>query len=238
MPKSTFIVEDTSTIAYEDFVEQKKRPRSPDGTESATSGASFQYQPGRPAQPDYVCYPNPQYPPVQYPTYQCYPQQQAYMPQYAYAPQQFIPQPYSNQAYAAPGYQQYQCYPTAYDRFVAAGAPQPAPAPAAAPAIESTEKEDAASENFWIGRTRAQVDEDNIKIAAKENVFKYDAMKPAGAVADALFWVVELDGRTTLRMFKTIDEDLGPGKWERDHRHGNAYFVREKAEEEAKEVKD
>lgn len=50
MPKSTFIVEDTSTIAYEDFVEQKKRPRSPDGTESATSGASFQYQPGRPAQ--------------------------------------------------------------------------------------------------------------------------------------------------------------------------------------------
>lgn len=81
--------------------------------------------------------------------------------------------------------------------------------------------------NRWVGRTKAQVDEDNVKLALSENVWKYDAMKPKDARPEQLFWVIELDQKTTLRSFKTIENDLAPGKWERDQRFGNAYFVRE-----------
>lgn len=56
-------------------------------------------------------------------------------------------------------------------------------------------------------------------------------MKPRDAKDDQLFWVVELDGSHTLRQFKTIEEDLGTGKWSVDPRYGNAYFVREKKDE-------
>ena len=98
--------------------------------------------------------------------------------------------------------------------------------------MTKTNKETKTSKNLWVGRTKAQVDEDNIKVAMRENVYKYDAMKPKDAKPDQLFWVVELDQSTTLRMYKTIDEDLGPGKWERDPRHGNAYFVREEEKKE------
>ncbi|PNS16487.1 hypothetical protein CAC42_221 [Sphaceloma murrayae] len=251
MPGSKLIVDDTSTIAYEDFVAQKRRTQSSGDTESVASGPTFSYQqPNAPAQvsaiadttvndeysrqqPPYVCYPQnsyQQYPPAQYPAYQCYPQQPAYVPHYAYAPQ-----PYPAQNYQPQGYQQYHCYP-ASERFPSlAGASQtvPASAPTSGAAIESKENDDAAAEeSFWIGRTRAQVNEDNLKLAARENVFKNDPMKPANATPDTLFWVVELDGRTTLRMFKTIDEDLGLGRWEKDPRHGNAYFVREEAKDD------
>ncbi|KAF2220548.1 hypothetical protein BDZ85DRAFT_266776 [Elsinoe ampelina] len=235
MPKNPFIVEDSSTIAYEDYVEQKnKRSRSPDATESVTSGASFKYQVAEPAQPSYTCYANGQpYPPIQPAAYQCYPQNPTYMPHYAYQPQASAYYP----TMPPPGYQQYACYPNVMAGTTPAAvtvATSTKPAASSKPAASIKAKDDDAGEHFWIGRTRAQVDEDNLKIAAREGVFKYDPMKPSGAAPDALFWVSELDGRTTLRMFKTIDEELGPGKWERDARYGNAYFVREEPEEEKK----
>jgi len=53
-------------------------------------------------------------------------------------------------------------------------------------------------------------------------------MQPENAEPETLFWVVELDGTTTLRPFRTIKDDgFGPGHWDRDERHGNAFFVRD-----------
>lgn len=112
-------------------------------------------------------------------------------------------------------YHQYTCYPA-----VAATAP-------AKVASEPAKEKSSAKQHLWLGRTKGQVLEDNIKVAQRENVWKYDPMKPSGAAPDQLFWVIELSGDTVLRTFRTIDEDLGPGKWERDPRYGNAYFIRE-----------
>jgi len=87
--------------------------------------------------------------------------------------------------------------------------------------------------NVWVGRTKAEVDYDNMVVAAREGVFRFDDMQPKNAKPDTRFWVVELDGTTTLRTYCTItDKSFGGGKWETDSRHGNAYFVREAGEEQ------
>ncbi|KAI5247386.1 hypothetical protein E4T42_06000 [Aureobasidium subglaciale] len=82
----------------------------------------------------------------------------------------------------------------------------------------------------WVGRTKKQVDEDNAKIAHTEGVYKPNEMVPKAASPDQLFWVIEPDNSNTLRNFRTIEEDLQPGKWKVDPRYGNAYFVRDKKE--------
>lgn len=130
------------------------------------------------------------------------------------------------------GYQQYQCYPAGMTSANPIIIPDSAPQQVPAKPDEPAKPKATATEGNWLGRTKAQVEADNIKIAARENVFKNDQMKPKDAKADQLFWVVEIDGRTNLRMFQVIDEDLGPGRWERDPRFGNAYFQREEAEED------
>ncbi|KAH0140655.1 hypothetical protein KCU67_g14780, partial [Aureobasidium melanogenum] len=68
----------------------------------------------------------------------------------------------------------------------------------------------------------------NAKIAHKEGVYKPNEMVPKAASPDQLFWVIEPDDSNTLRTFRTIEDDLQPGKWKVDPRYGNAYFVREK----------
>ncbi|KAI5196773.1 hypothetical protein E4T39_07615 [Aureobasidium subglaciale] len=85
-------------------------------------------------------------------------------------------------------------------------------------------------DRVWVGRTKKQVDEDNAKIAHKEGVYKPNEMAPKAASPDQLFWVIESDNSNTLRNFRTIEEDLQPGKWKVDPRYGNAYFVRDKKE--------
>jgi hypothetical protein len=89
----------------------------------------------------------------------------------------------------------------------------------------------------WVGRTKKQVDEDNAKIAHKEGVYKPNEMVPKAASPDQLFWCIEPDDSNTLREFRTIEEDLQPGKWKVDPRYGNAYFVRDKVEKKDKEKK-
>ena len=154
-------------------------------------------------------------------------------------PQQCMPQ--TCYTYQQPsGYQQYACYNAPFDPGY------PVPRPAVYPPINYQAApcympaRNALTDTPWVGRTRAQVEEDNLKIAERENVYKYNAMKPVGAAPDQLFWVLEIDGATTLRDFRTIDQDLGPGKWERDPRYNNAYFVREepKKVEKKDEKKD
>ncbi|CAD0109445.1 unnamed protein product, partial [Aureobasidium uvarum] len=84
------------------------------------------------------------------------------------------------------------------------------------------------TDRVWVGRTKRQVDEDNAKIAHKEGVYKPNEMVPKAASPDQLFWVIEPDDSNTLRNFRTIEEELYPGKWKVDPRYGNAYFVRDK----------
>ncbi|KAG9586859.1 hypothetical protein KCU77_g11284, partial [Aureobasidium melanogenum] len=84
------------------------------------------------------------------------------------------------------------------------------------------------TDRVWVGRTKKQVDEDNAKIAHKEGVYKPNEMVPKAASPNQLFWIIEPDDSNTLRTFRTIEEDLQPGKWKVDPRYGNAYFVREK----------
>ncbi|KAG9959184.1 hypothetical protein KCU61_g7698, partial [Aureobasidium melanogenum] len=84
------------------------------------------------------------------------------------------------------------------------------------------------TDRVWVGRTKKQVDEDNAKIAHKEGVYKPNEMVPKAASPDQLFWVIEPEDSNTLRTFRTIEEELQPGKWKVDPRYGNAYFVRDK----------
>lgn len=99
------------------------------------------------------------------------------------------------------------------------------------------EHKESAPAHLWVGRTKAQVKEDDLRIALREGVYQPNEMKPKDAKHDQLFWCVELDGSNTLRAYKTIDEDLGAGKWNQDPRYGNLFFVREKEEQEEKKEK-
>ena len=109
--------------------------------------------------------------------------------------------------------------------------PVPVQAETASSTSSSKPKPD---QRIWVGRTKKQVDEDNAKIAHKEGVYKPNEMIPKDASPDQLFWCIEPDDTNTLRRFCTIQEDLQPGKWKVDPRYGNAYFVRDKVEQEKK----
>lgn len=122
-----------------------------------------------------------------------YPQQQmmTYPPmQYTY--QQAAPMAYPPQAYYGyqqPGFpqQQMQGYPVYQPAYCA---PQPAPAPAP--------KSAAPKPNKWVARTKAQVEEDNMKIAAEGACDKRKVV-PIGMKEDQMMWCVEVDGSHTLR---------------------------------------
>ncbi|GAB7351028.1 hypothetical protein MBLNU459_g1515t1 [Dothideomycetes sp. NU459] len=93
---------------------------------------------------------------------------------------------------------------------------------------ENEKKKATEHHRTWVGRTKKQVDEDNIQIAVNEGIYKPNDIVPKGAKDDQLFWCIETDGSNTLRTFRTIEDDLYPGRWKVDPRYGNLYFVREK----------
>lgn len=53
--------------------------------------------------------------------------------------------------------------------------------------------------NEWLGRTKAQVEVDNTKIAADEKVWEKRKVVPTGLPDDQMCWVVEADASYTLR---------------------------------------
>ncbi|KAK5015607.1 hypothetical protein LTR60_002479 [Cryomyces antarcticus] len=164
---------------------------------------------GEPAQPPQVSvYGYPAYAYEYYPQftyYPQYPQQYVYATAPAPAPKAPEPQPHTYQ-YFSP-YATYQTPAYAY--------------PAAVNNANS-------NQHVWFGRTKAQVDEDNMKIALREGVFRPNEMVPRTAGDDQMFWVRELDGSNTLRTLKAIESSCKPGKWHTDPNNGNAYFVRER----------
>lgn len=150
-----------------------------------------QPKPPSPAAPKALSYPHQQI------IYQ-YPQQPQMMPQpqmMAYPPMQYT--------YAQPGAYAYPA--PAYYGYPQPAMPQPAmPQPMAdyhiyQPAPAKPEKPAKKSKgNAWKGRTKAEVEEDNMKIASKEGV--YDKRKVVPQVKDdQMMWVVEVDGSHTLR---------------------------------------
>lgn len=67
------------------------------------------------------------------------------------------------------------------------------------PAATPEKKGEAPPERKWQGRTKVEVQEDNMKIAAKEGAWEERKVEPIGLKEDQMVWVVELDGSHTLR---------------------------------------
>lgn len=146
----------------------------------APNAASGQQIHGYVAYPQAYAYPAPVYePPKASPVY-AYPP-----PQYAYAPQ------YVQYAAPTPPEAKYYTYAQPTAQYAA-------PYPYAAPAIVDNNNA-GGTQHVWYGRSKAQVDEDNMKIAAREGLFKETSMAPHKPKDDQMFWVVELDGGHTLR---------------------------------------
>ena len=55
----------------------------------------------------------------------------------------------------------------------------------------------------WQGRTKAEVEEDNMKIAKAQGANEQRKVEPVGLNADQMVWCVELDGNPTLRYVLT-----------------------------------
>lgn len=160
----------------------------------------------------------------------CYPNQPAWGMPYACGPSYYNNTPLMC---TPANYAQYY-YPTGHP--VTCNTPAlPGAEPKLEPALKKEEPpaivKDKPKRKPYAGRSRVQVLEDDRQAAVREKVNKYDPAKPANADATQLFWVVDLEGNTVLRNFKTIDEELQPGKWERDNRYGNLYFVQEAKKE-------
>lgn len=98
---------------------------------------------------------------------------------------------------------------------ITVAAPPPAPAPAPPSPPKTAKPADPVSNTYtyhptfsakpvettnkWQGRTKAEVEEDNLKIAADEKVWEKRKVVPVGLAADQMCWVVEPNGGFTLR---------------------------------------
>ncbi|KAK5166436.1 uncharacterized protein LTR77_007979 [Saxophila tyrrhenica] len=76
----------------------------------------------------------------------------------------------------------------------------------------------------WQGRTKAEVEEDNMKIAVKEGAYKKRKIEPVGLGDDQPVWVVLGNGSHALRMYSEAKEMKG--EWHKDPRFkGSLYLV-------------
>ncbi|KAK3679682.1 hypothetical protein LTR78_000058 [Recurvomyces mirabilis] len=149
-----------------------------------------------------------------------------HQPQYTYAPQ---PRP---QPYAYPYPQAYYGYPTA-----------PVYPPQQMANYHVYQPQYAAPQQprpyEWKGRTKKQVEEDNMILAAKVGAYDKRKVVPTGVKDEQMMWCVETDGSHTLRTFVSI-KGL-KGEWKKDPRFEESYyFVRgegEKKEETRGEKK-
>nr|OQO28717.1 hypothetical protein B0A51_02960 [Rachicladosporium sp. CCFEE 5018] len=166
---------------------------------------------------------------------------------FTYMPYQYHPHtsPYAAQ-FMPPqgGYYQYVPAPTAPAPPAAPTAPTPG---TAVPAIKEglsytyhpagvTDGSAAMATNVWLGRTKAEVEDDNKKIAAVEKAYDKRTMVPTGLPDDQMCWVVENDKSHTLRPFVAI-KDL-KGEWKKDPRYEDSwFFVVEREEKRGEKAK-
>jgi hypothetical protein len=127
------------------------------------------------------------------PGYSPFPAQQYFNPYSAYASHMAYPAP---AYYGLPGGGAMPYCPPGYT-------PVCVPAPAVVPAPEKKDdKKDKPKKpevKKWQGRTKAEVEEDNMKIAKAEGAWDARRVEPVGLKADQMVWVVEGDGSPTLR---------------------------------------
>ncbi|KAK5134749.1 hypothetical protein LTR08_006124 [Meristemomyces frigidus] len=155
-----------------------------------------------------------------------------------------VPQPQIIYSYPQPQMMTYPPMQYAYGQPAPMGYPAPAyygyapqmmPQPVAnyqiyQPVIGLPQKSASPKPMKWQGRTKAEVEEDNMKIASREGAYDKRKVVPVGMKDDQMMWVVELDGSHTLRTYVTI-KDL-KGEWKKDPRYEDAYyFVREEEAE-------
>lgn len=58
--------------------------------------------------------------------------------------------------------------------------------------------------NYWTGRTKEEVDDDNKKIAAAEKTNEKRKIVPVNVDEDQVFWVLEIDGKHTLQYVRAL----------------------------------
>lgn len=110
---------------------------------------------------------------------------------YAYPPQQpqMMAYPTMQYAYSMPGYP-----------MPGYGMPAPGYYAYAPPTLQPVNYQYVAPKpSKWQGRSKKEVDEDNMKIAAKEGAYDKRKVEPVGVKDDQMMWCVETDGSHTLR---------------------------------------
>lgn len=165
--------------------EAPKEPEKPKECACAPPPPPPAVQPQVLQPPPYMsCYPTPpmQMPYGAYGGYGCPPGMQMACPAPAY--------------YGYPGGYPYQmpgCAPTGYMCY---------PSPLAPAEEEKPKKEEKPKElepRKWQGRTKAEVQEDNMKVAAREGAYDARKVQPVGLKEEQMVWCVEVDGSQTLR---------------------------------------
>jgi len=162
-------------------------PVAAGGYDSHNGLRSHTYQPAETEMKEKKAAPTPASPKVASPSphiFYTYPPQQPQM--MAYPPMQFsYPMPgYPLSGYPMPGY----------------GMPMPGCYAYAPPAAQPVNYQYAAPKpSKWQGRSKKEVDEDNMKIAAKEGAYDKRKVEPVGVKDDQMMWCVETDGSHTLR---------------------------------------
>ncbi|KAK6442172.1 hypothetical protein LTR95_001581 [Oleoguttula sp. CCFEE 5521] len=163
--------------------------------------------------------------------------------------------PYQHHAYTSPYAVNFMPAKSGYYQYVPAPAASAAPTAPAVPAAPipptpvtslpavnkgvsytyhpagATDEPATMATNVWLGRSKAEVEEDNKKIAAAEKAYDKGTMVPIGLPDDQMCWVVETDKSHTLRPFVAI-KDL-KGVWNKDSRYEDSWFFVIEKEEKA-----
>lgn len=84
--------------------------------------------------------------------------------------------------------------------------------------------------HHWHGGTRAQVDAENMAIAANTGATKPHNLAPYKPSPSQQWWCRELDGSYTLRNTQDIMDNLQPGFWQYAQPGGYPYFIRQEKE--------
>ncbi|KAK7633064.1 hypothetical protein IWX48DRAFT_21405 [Phyllosticta citricarpa] len=86
-------------------------------------------------------------------------------------------------------------------------------------------------QHVWHGRTEAEVRDDNKVLAERDGANGRHEIMPRNPRPDQSFWVRDVDGTRYIRPYAFIEDNLRPGEWRLDQRHGNLYFVRTRSED-------
>lgn len=85
---------------------------------------------------------------------------------------------------------------------------------------------EAHGKTLWHGRSRAEVEEDDQRVAHASGAYASKEIKPRDAKSDDMFVVIYPDGRQGHVSFATIEGAGWKGRWQQDA-YGRMYFLKE-----------